>query len=231
MPEQVRCPSCEAVLRVPESLLGRAVKCPKCQTTFTAELPPPETYRTEPDPAEERRPRRPAYEEEEPPPEEPPEEDEDRPRRRRRRRRRYGSGNPEADVAGPAISLMVVSGLSIAGALVDLVFRIINLAAGAGAGAAAVNRPGVPASRAAGQAGAYTAGAVAGGCFDVFSVLLAIIIIVGAVKMKRLEAFGLAMTACILAIVPLHCCCLLGIPFGIWGLVVINKPEVKDAFS
>jgi predicted Zn finger-like uncharacterized protein len=37
-------------------------------------------------------------------------------------------------------------------------------------------------------------------------------------------------TACILAMIPCVNCCILGLPFGIWGLVVLNKPEVKDAF-
>jgi hypothetical protein len=39
------------------------------------------------------------------------------------------------------------------------------------------------------------------------------------------------MTACILAMIPCSACCLLGIPLGIWGLVVINNPEVRGAFS
>jgi hypothetical protein len=39
------------------------------------------------------------------------------------------------------------------------------------------------------------------------------------------------MAASIIAIIPCFgpCCCL-GIPVGIWALVVINKPEVKSAF-
>jgi hypothetical protein len=58
-----------------------------------------------------------------------------------------------------------------------------------------------------------------------------VVLLIGGLRMKRLENFGLAMTACILAILPLNCCCLLGVPFGIWGLVALFKPEVKDAFS
>jgi predicted Zn finger-like uncharacterized protein len=33
---QISCPSCQRTLRVPESLLGQAVKCPSCSHTFTA---------------------------------------------------------------------------------------------------------------------------------------------------------------------------------------------------
>src|SRR5437660_9135178 len=56
MPEIIDCPQCERKLRVPDDLLGRAVKCPTCGVTFTApaaaasafagaaEHAPPETY-------------------------------------------------------------------------------------------------------------------------------------------------------------------------------------------
>jgi predicted Zn finger-like uncharacterized protein len=36
MPIVISCPSCAAQLRVPEDLLGTLVRCPTCQTTFTA---------------------------------------------------------------------------------------------------------------------------------------------------------------------------------------------------
>jgi hypothetical protein len=50
--------------------------------------------------------------------------------------------------------------------------------------------------------------------------------------MRKLESFGLCMTASILAMIPcLSPCCILGLPFGIWALVVLNKPEVKSAFQ
>jgi hypothetical protein len=37
MPEIVTCPKCERKLRVPDDLLGKPVKCPTCEATFTAE--------------------------------------------------------------------------------------------------------------------------------------------------------------------------------------------------
>jgi predicted Zn finger-like uncharacterized protein len=36
MPIQIACPSCTRQLRVPEDLLGKSVRCPSCQSTFTA---------------------------------------------------------------------------------------------------------------------------------------------------------------------------------------------------
>ena len=64
-----------------------------------------------------------------------------------------------------------------------------------------------------------------------FGLLLAILVIVGGMKMKNLDNYGLAMTAAILGMIPcISPCCLLGLPFGIWALVVLGRPEVKAAF-
>lgn len=40
MPSMVNCPQCSRQLRVPDNLLGQAVKCPSCGVQFTAEAPP-----------------------------------------------------------------------------------------------------------------------------------------------------------------------------------------------
>ncbi len=61
--------------------------------------------------------------------------------------------------------------------------------------------------------------------------LMGIIVLIGAVKMKRLESYGLAMASAILAMIPCTSpCCLLGLPFGIWALVVLSDTHVKAAF-
>ena len=56
------------------------------------------------------------------------------------------------------------------------------------------------------------------------------LMLAGALKMRKLESFGLSATAAILSILPCTCYCL-GLPFGIWALVVMNKPEVKEHFT
>jgi predicted Zn finger-like uncharacterized protein len=38
MPEIVNCPHCERKLRVPDELIGKMVKCPTCDNTFTASV-------------------------------------------------------------------------------------------------------------------------------------------------------------------------------------------------
>jgi hypothetical protein len=50
--------------------------------------------------------------------------------------------------------------------------------------------------------------------------------------MQKLSNHGLAMAAAIVAMIPCFSpCCLLGLPFGIWALVMLNKPEVRSQFS
>ncbi|HAB15360.1 MAG TPA: DUF4339 domain-containing protein [Verrucomicrobiota bacterium] len=60
-------------------------------------------------------------------------------------------------------------------------------------------------------------------------VILYGVLIVGALSMQRLENWGLALAAAIIAMLPCTCCCL-GIPFGIWAAIVLNRREVKSAF-
>jgi len=55
-------------------------------------------------------------------------------------------------------------------------------------------------------------------------------ILFGAIKMLRLQGHTFAIITCILAMLPCQCCCFFSIAFAIWGLVVLNKPEVKSQF-
>lgn len=228
MPEQIRCPSCNATLRVPDTLLGKNVKCPKCQTTFTAATDAPEEPEEgivhEPAPAARRRPAPPAEEDEEEAPPEEEYEEEDRPRRRRKRGRR-GAAAASA-VTGPAISLMIVGGLGILMAIIYLVMQLLNI----DFSGQPPPRAGDPSFSAGYQAG-QRIGKASGYVWGTLGVFWGVILLVGAVRMKQLKNFGLAMTTCILALLPCNCCCILGLPFGIWGLVVLNKPEVKESFS
>lgn len=59
-----------------------------------------------------------------------------------------------------------------------------------------------------------------------------IAIVLGAVKMIKQKAWGLALTASILAVIPcISPCCVIGIPFGIWAIVVLINADVKASFS
>lgn len=62
--------------------------------------------------------------------------------------------------------------------------------------------------------------------------LVAGFIIYAALKMKDLEQWGLAVAASILAMIPcISPCCVVGLPIGIWCLVVLTRPEVKNTFQ
>ena len=62
--------------------------------------------------------------------------------------------------------------------------------------------------------------------------VVGVVVLLGAAKMQKLQNYQFALTASIVAMVPcISPCCLFGLPFGIWALVILNKPEVKSQFS
>ena len=134
------------------------------------------------------------------------------------------SGRAAQMVSGPAIGLIVTAAL---GALAQIVSMGINiLGAGVGmAGAGAQGQQDMPA----------WAHAMSGGLGVVFSIIglvMSAVILMGALKMKKLQSYNFAMTATIIAMVPcISPCCFVGLPVGIWALVMLLKPEVKAAFQ
>ncbi len=76
---------------------------------------------------------------------------------------------------------------------------------------------------------------IAGGAvnlaLEIVAILMGVFVLIGAIKMKNLSGYGLAMTAAIVAMIPcISPCCLLGLPLGIWALLVLADPSVKAAF-
>ena len=72
----------------------------------------------------------------------------------------------------------------------------------------------------------------AGIALDLAGLVVDVLIILGATRMKVLQSHGLAVAASVLAVLPcLSPCCILSMPFGIWALVVLLRPEVKSQFS
>ena len=66
----------------------------------------------------------------------------------------------------------------------------------------------------------------------IIGIAVGIVILVAAGKMKKLEGYGLAVTASVLAMIPcVSPCCLVGLPIGIWSLVVLMNEDVKSAFT
>jgi hypothetical protein len=129
---------------------------------------------------------------------------------------------PALDVAervnGPAIGLMVTAGLGALLQIISLGFRA--------AGPAIMANSGMP-NQAWANMFSGTLGVVSG----IIGLLVSVFIFFGAMKMRNLENYGLAMAASIVAMIPCFSpCCLLGLPIGIWALVILSKPEVKSAF-
>ena len=63
------------------------------------------------------------------------------------------------------------------------------------------------------------------------SVVLGPLIIIGAVNMLNLRSHAWATAAAVLAMLPFSVAWLIGLPIGIWALVVLGNPEVKAAFG
>lgn len=128
--------------------------------------------------------------------------------------------DPRNIVSLPAVFLMVAAGLGILGALGAIV--LFSLAA---AGVLPMD-------------GKYSKEQVLGaslfyvilGCVQ--TVNCAVILFAGW-RMKNLQSYTLAIVGSILAMIPLigPCCCITGLPFGVWALIVLLKPEVKGAFQ
>jgi len=63
------------------------------------------------------------------------------------------------------------------------------------------------------------------------STLIGVVIIVGVIKMTRLQWLPLALTCSILAMLPLVPVCFLGFPIGLWAFLVLRRPQVIAAFQ
>lgn len=64
------------------------------------------------------------------------------------------------------------------------------------------------------------------------SLILAPLIIYGAIQMMNGKKYKTAKRSAILAMIPLTSCCFLaGIPLGVWAIVILNRPETAAAFD
>jgi hypothetical protein len=125
-------------------------------------------------------------------------------------------------VSGPATGLMVVGILCAVAAVLSLLSNMLGMSAGARGGQ---NLP--PQMQ---QLVEMTSGGV-GIFLNLIGLAVSGFIIFASTKMRKLESYGLVMAATIISMVPcLSPCCCVGLPVGIWILVVLCKPEVKSSF-
>lgn len=65
----------------------------------------------------------------------------------------------------------------------------------------------------------------------VLGMALSVVILMAGYRLKRLRSFGLVMTGTVLAMLPCSTCCCLGLPLGIWILVLTSRHEIKSQFE
>lgn len=123
--------------------------------------------------------------------------------------------DPRADVWLPATFLMIVGVINGLLALVILVLSITGASLQ--------------------MLGGYAPEALMGGTTALLNgavgLALSGLIVFGGIKMKSLESWALVLVACVAAMIPCTSpCYILGIPAGIWAMMIIFSPEVKSAF-
>lgn len=130
----------------------------------------------------------------------------------------------ESAMKGPAIGLIVIGAIGVLWYL----FNTIVVFAGAG-----MHRP-IPAD-APPALRSFMEGARGplAGLFSLFFAAANSFLIFAGVRMMKLQGHTLAVIACIVAMIPCFAglCCFPGLIFGIWGLIMLNKPEVKSQFT
>ncbi len=123
----------------------------------------------------------------------------------------------------PAIALIVVACLGLALQGLSLTMRLVL-----GTASMPLSLPGM------GESEAHAVQMMVGGlgvATSLIGLAVGIVMLLGALRMKEGRSYGFALAATILGMVPcLSPCCCLGLPIGIWALVILLKPEVKGAF-
>ena len=124
-------------------------------------------------------------------------------------------------VNGPSIGLIITGALSVFFAIL----RAVLVLSGVGLNLLQANSNTAMPSWFSAMSG------TAGVLMAVLQTACGIIVLLGGIKMRKLENYGLCMTASIIAMIPcISICCLIGLPIGIWALVILSKPEVKSSF-
>jgi hypothetical protein len=128
------------------------------------------------------------------------------------------------DIKGPAIALIVIASIGVALYLLSVLLHLMGFHRELPPNIPPEWRPMLERMLQSNQG-------TSGMLLALMSLAVNGFVLLGALKMLRLESHSLAFAACIVALLPCSCCCFFGIPFGIWGLIVMNKPEVKSQFS
>lgn len=125
-------------------------------------------------------------------------------------------------VAGPAAGLMVVGALVVVGNVFGLLGNLLGLS--------------MPLAQSTGDPQMdrliHLMSGTAGTISALIGMVLGGVTIFAGMQFRQVKSYNLVMAMLILNMIPCcnSCCCLIGLPIGIWGLTVLMKPEVKAAF-
>lgn len=220
MPELLlTCAQCQRPLRVPAELLGRPVKCPACGLTFTV---PPENSPAPPSPEFPTvAPAHPSFEGHAAAP--------GLPRARLGFEEWDDGGRTRSALLPPALCLLFSAfvGLFLCGLLIANVYLLGDNLRAELQRQAALDPRLQPAQQEAVVELTYLFFKVV----PPVGAVLSLIVALAAVQMLRLRSYWLAVTGSVLSLINIGAvCCLLGLPFGIWSLVVLLRPEIKNSF-
>jgi hypothetical protein len=205
MPVQIRCGSCSRKLRIPENLLGKTVRCPSCQATFTAQIEEEPAVAMIDDEAQAPAPARARPR--------PPDQEYDAPRPRNRAQRARDALNL------PSIFFMVNAGMAVVLGLIG--------AAGWVAHAQTIYVPDrLPPAMTNPRMETYMTAAFSG----VGGLIYGGVSLATALYMRSLRRYSSTVIGSVVVMLPCSSCCFLGIPLGIWSLAILTRADVKEAF-
>lgn len=129
----------------------------------------------------------------------------------------------------PGILFMVFGGLTVMYALFGLVSSVIQGADTAAQLKPLLDNPDLP------PAAKQLLSTMAGPGAKVLNLLnmgLAAFVAFAGFQMRNLKSYGVAIAGSVVMMLPCgSCCCVLTMPIGIWALVTLMKPEIKNAFT
>jgi hypothetical protein len=123
--------------------------------------------------------------------------------------------DPAGRVVAPAIGLMAAGGLSAA---VTLLWMLIMAVGGTAVIADPEARDALP------GIGVLLA-------IGVVKLALDLLTVYAGWQMRQVRNWNLCLAGSIAAMLPCSVCCILGLPMGIWALIVLIDNDVKQAFS
>lgn len=127
----------------------------------------------------------------------------------------------KAKIQAPAIALIVCGGLSVVASIFGAMNALVSQA------------PAIPPDtpELAAQMMKGTVGPLAAAIQTVF-VFVGLFVVFGGIQMLRVKSWAVALAASLVSMFNFgSCCCLIGMPIGIWALVILLMGDVKRAFE